>query len=80
MLDNMSDASRIVERLYKKGLVERQICPADKRLVDVLISEKGLNVLAAIDENSEKLDFSKTSLTEGEALLLSDLLDKLRAE
>ena len=80
MLDNMSDASRIVERLYKKGLVERQICPADKRLVDVLISEKGLNVLAAIDENSEKLDFSKTSLTEGEALLLSDLLDKLRVE
>jgi DNA-binding MarR family transcriptional regulator len=79
MLDKMSDASRIVERLYKKGLVERQICPADKRLVDVLISEKGLNVLAAIDENSEKLDFSKTSLTEGEALLLSDLLDKLRA-
>lgn len=78
MLDKMSDASRIVERLHKKGLVERKTCPSDKRLVDVLIHEKGLKLLAAIDENSEKLDFSKTNLSADEALLLSDLLDKLR--
>lgn len=78
MLDKMSDASRIVERLHKKDLVERKTCPSDKRLVDVLITEKGLDILASIDEKSEKLDFSKTNLTEDEALLLSDLLDKLR--
>jgi DNA-binding MarR family transcriptional regulator len=42
MLDKMSDTSRIVERLLKKGLVEKKVCPADKRLVDVNISKKGL--------------------------------------
>lgn len=78
MLDKMSDASRIVERLHKKGLVERNTCVADKRLVDVLINEEGLKLLAIIDEDSENLDFSKTNLTADEALLLSDLLDKLR--
>lgn len=78
MLDKMSDASRIVERLHKKGLVERKTCVADKRLVDVFINEEGLKLLAIIDEDSENLDFSKTNLTADEALLLSDLLDKLR--
>lgn len=78
MLDKMSDASRIVNRLHKKGLVERRVCPSDKRLVDVLITEEGLKILTLIDEQEEKLDFSDSRLTEEEAVLLSDLLDKLR--
>jgi DNA-binding MarR family transcriptional regulator len=78
MLDKMSDASRIVERLCKKGLVEREVCSADKRLVDVLISSKGLDILSEIDKHSAFLDFPSTSLTEEEALQLSDLLDKMR--
>lgn len=78
MLDKMSDASRIVERLCKKGLVERKVCSTDKRLVDVSISDKGLGILAEIDKKSSFLDFSSTTLTEEEAQLLSDLLDKMR--
>lgn len=78
MLDKMSDASRIVDRLYKKGLIERKTCPLDKRLVDVLINEEGLKVLSKIDSHSEEMDFFKTKLTTDEALLLSDLLDKFR--
>src|SRR3712207_9432786 len=41
MLDKMSDTSRIVDRLVLKGLVKKTICPTDKRLVDVIITEKG---------------------------------------
>lgn len=78
MLDRMSDASRIVERLCKKGLVERKVCSDDRRLVDVSISDKGLDILAEIDKKSSFLDFSSTTLTEEEAQLLSDLLDKMR--
>ena len=74
----MSDASRIVERLCKKGLVERKVCSDDRRLVDVSISDKGLDILAEIDKKSSFLDFSSTTLTEEEAQLLSDLLDKMR--
>src|SRR5215831_20447035 len=41
MLDKMSDTSRIVDRLIKKGLVKKNVCKADRRLVDVIITEKG---------------------------------------
>ncbi len=40
MLDKMSDTSRIVDRLVKKELVEKAICEADKRLVDIRITDK----------------------------------------
>ena len=37
MLDKMSDVSRIVDRLFKKGLVDKNICPNDQRKVDCLL-------------------------------------------
>ena len=46
MLDKMSDTSRIVERLVKKDLVEKKVCDTDKRLVDVSVSQNGLDVLS----------------------------------
>lgn len=78
MLDKMSDASRIVDRLCKKGFSVRNICPSDKRLVDVLITAEGLKVLDAIDFHDDKLDLTRENLTEEEAILFSDLLDKMR--
>ena len=45
MLDKMSDTSRIVDRLVIKGLVKKSVCPTDKRLVDVFITEKAGNCL-----------------------------------
>jgi len=78
MLDKMSDASRIVDRLYKKKLVLRTPCPADKRLVDVLISEKGLELLDEIDLMKEQMDFLLNNLNETEAKQLNTLLDKAR--
>jgi DNA-binding MarR family transcriptional regulator len=80
MLDTMSDVSRIVDRLCKKGLVERKVCPMDKRLVDVRITEKGLELLLHIDSKSEKLDIANNNLTKDEAILLSNLLDKMRGD
>jgi|SRR6185369_8094401 len=78
MLDKMSDASRIVEKLRVKGLVERHICASDRRNCDVFISAKGLKLLAEIDEQEKVMDefFSKLSATEKKQL--NDLLDKLR--
>ena len=49
MLDKMSDTSRIVDRLVKKELVNRTINKSDKRLVDVVINEKGLALLIQMD-------------------------------
>ena len=78
MLDKMSDASRIVEKLRVKGLVERNICSHDRRNVDVCITQKGLDVLAQIDALDNEIDGRLSSLNQNEIKQLNDLLDKLR--
>ena len=78
MLDKMSDASRIVEKLRVKGLVDRNICPSDRRNVDVLITEKGLELLSKLDNYSEEMNNRLSSLDENEIKNLNNLLDKLR--
>jgi DNA-binding MarR family transcriptional regulator len=50
MLDRMSNASRIVDRLEAKYFVERRTCEADRRAKDVLITQKGLNILEEVDQ------------------------------
>jgi DNA-binding MarR family transcriptional regulator len=78
MLDKMSDTSRIVDRLIAKGLVQKTICPRDKRLVDVLITEKGQDLLKKLDRQSDPIQDVMGNLSEDEAEELSALLDKLR--
>jgi len=78
MLDRMSDTSRIVDRMVLKGLVKKIPCAKDKRLVDVTITEKGQKLLKKMDTESEQMDAIMKSLTESEAEMLSNLLDKLR--
>lgn len=78
MLDKMSDTSRIVERLQKKGLVEKKVCPADKRLVDVVISKKGMGLLDKLDRKNTELDNLLKGLSAEEAKALNNLLDKMR--
>src|SRR4051812_7183464 len=46
MMDKMSDVSRLVERLRKGDFVERTVRKEDRRAVDVMITQKGLDVLA----------------------------------
>ena len=79
MLDRSSDASRIVDRIHKLGLVEKKLCPTDKRLVDVTISDQGLKLLEKIDQNIEELDKAFGNLTVTEAEELNRLLDKIRS-
>src|SRR5437588_11417560 len=78
MIDKMSDASRIVDRLVQKGLVSRCTNDKDRRAVDIQISDKGLEVLSVMDNEFKTKELLKNNLTEEEALKLSDLLDKLR--
>jgi len=78
MLDKMSDASRLVERLCAKSLIKRTICPNDRRKVDVLISEKGLNLLNDLDKHDVDFDNILGKISESEAKELNSLLDKIR--
>lgn len=79
MIDRTSNASRIVERLQKKGLVVKEPSTVDRRIVNISITEEGLDLLARIDVEQDRFEEKLHTLTEEKAKLLSDLLDELRA-
>jgi len=78
MLEKMSDTSRIVDRLIAKGLVKKLTCKNDRRLVDVVISDKGKKLLERLDARQDEIDGVLGNLSEKDANILSDLLDKIR--
>jgi len=79
MLDKSPDLTRLVDRLLLKKLVCRETCEKNRRKIDIKISEKGLNFLEETkSEVIQKQGVVTKCLTDQEADLLSDLLDKLR--
>lgn len=79
MIDRMSDTSRLVDRLKKKGLVFRKACAEDKRVTRVRISPEGLALLERIDGEMHKMDAITRRLSNEEAKQLNTLLDKMRS-
>ena len=80
MLDKMSDTSRIVDRLIVKGLVEKTACVKDKRLVDITVTKKGLQLLEKLDALNEQIDSILKGVSEKEATTMNQILDKLRED
>lgn len=78
MLDKMSDASRIVERLRAKRLAARQPNAEDRRTVKITITEEGTSLLDAMEASIENLEKGVRNLTEEEARQLNGLLDRIR--
>jgi len=78
MLNKMSNASRLVEKLKVKGMVNRTECAEDRRQVDITITEKGLAVLEELEGEVSKFNKDTLHLTEAEVETLNELLDKLR--
>lgn len=78
MLDKMSDASRIVDRLVQKELVDRSINTNDRRAVDILITKKGLGILVKLDAELLFDEILGKDFNNTDAGILSDLLDKMR--
>jgi DNA-binding MarR family transcriptional regulator len=78
MLNKMSNASRLVEKLRQKGFAKREECQRDRRQVEVCITDKGLELLKTI-ENQELTPKQRFQhLSEEEASQVNDLLDRLR--
>ena len=78
MLDKMSDTSRIVDRLIAKELVLKNTCEKDKRLVDITLSPKGLQLVDQLDQFNDRIDALLNGINESEAATLNQILDKLR--
>ncbi len=78
MLDKNSNASRLIDKLFEKKYIERKTCPEDRRQMDIIINQKGLDLLAEIEPQIQQMDNIFKSLSVDEAKLVGDLLDKLR--
>lgn len=76
MIERAPNATRLTDKLCAKSLIGRIPCKTDRRVVHIAITNKGLKLLEEITEDFNE-DWLK-NITEKEASLLSDLLDKLR--
>ncbi|ARV07900.1 MarR family transcriptional regulator [Polaribacter sp. SA4-10] len=76
MIERAPNATRLMDKLCDKRFIERERCEHDRRVVYVKITKSGLELLTTIDDN-RNLPFLD-NLTDEEAIILSDLLDKIR--
>lgn len=80
MISQKSDMTRLIDRLVKKMLVKRVVCPENRRKVDISITAEGIALLDRIHPEIKSITaayFSAKISTE-EAEILNDLLDKIR--
>ncbi|ANI89136.1 hypothetical protein A9P82_07430 [Arachidicoccus ginsenosidimutans] len=80
MFEKLSDASRLIDRLELKGLVQKKKSVEDRRLVEITLTEKGNALTEKILEAIAELDSPMKELNEEEADVLSELLMKMRKE
>lgn len=79
MITKMSNTTRLIDKLIKKGLVEKQINTKNKRKIDISITAEGLNFLNDINILIESKEVEMVSaLSDKEATELIRLLSKLR--
>jgi DNA-binding MarR family transcriptional regulator len=78
MLDKNSDVSRIIDKLFEKGLVSRKENRADRRQKDLGITDKGTTLMSEMGYCEKETDKLFQNLTLAEVQQLNLLLDKLR--
>jgi DNA-binding MarR family transcriptional regulator len=76
MIERAPNATRLMDKLCDKNFIERARCEHDRRVVYVKITKTGLDLLTTID-NKNNRSFLE-NITEEEAVVLSNLLDKIR--
>lgn len=80
MLSKTVDISRLVDRVVNKGLVSRKSSTSDKRAVDLLITDAGLELLERMEEEMMLSDVLPDNITEKQCQQLNKLLDRFRGE
>lgn len=79
MLAKTSNTTRLVDKLLLKELVTREVCPENRRKMEVTITSKGLELLEELDpkvDHHEQLFAQNLTIEEQE--LLNDLLERYR--
>jgi DNA-binding MarR family transcriptional regulator len=78
MMDKMSNASRLVDKLLEKKLVLRRECPQDRRAVDVMILPAGLALLEEIDQVQIAWEKNFAGINTVKMEQLNEILDEFR--
>ena len=78
MVEISPNTTRLMDKLLDKKLIERERSPKDKRIVNVCITNLGNQILSEIDIEFDKELTMTDLLTNEEAEILSEILDKLR--
>lgn len=79
MIDRAPNATRLTDKLIAKGLVKRERCAEDGRVIYVRITPKGLDLLERIDKDNER-EYSALYevLSEEDARSINRILDAWR--
>ncbi len=79
MLSKNSNTTRLIDKLLLKELVTREVCPENRRKIEVLITNKGLELLKILDPKiMEYEDLFASNLSSSEKEQLITLLEKYR--
>lgn len=79
MVSKMSNTTRLVDKLIKKGFVQRTVCETNRRKVEIIITKKGLEALTVVDPIVEVTENNLTkNLSTSELEQLNKLLKKLK--
>jgi len=78
MVEISPNTTRLMDKLLEKKLIDRFRCPNDKRIINIAITSEGLKVLSEIDKHFDEELTMLNKLSDKEAEVLSDILDKLR--
>ncbi len=77
MVTKMSNTTRLVDKLLAKGYVVRNVCPSNRRKVEILITEKGTEALSQMDKAvAEAESIMVQQFTKEDLEQLNILLDK----
>ncbi|MBT8283267.1 MAG: MarR family transcriptional regulator [Muriicola sp.] len=77
MVTKMSNTTRLVDKLLLKGLVDRSVCEANRRKIEITITDQGLILLNEMDEIMKATEHALVAdLNENELKKLNSLLDK----
>ena len=81
MIAKNSNTTRLIDKLLIKDLVTREVCPENRRKIEVKITEKGLELLQDLDPKViEHERLFASNLTQSELLQLNSLLEKYRTQ
>jgi DNA-binding MarR family transcriptional regulator len=79
MIAKNSNTTRLIDKLLLKNLVTRKVCPENRRKIEILITQKGLDLLEELDprilETEKKF---ANNLNQTEITQLNSLLEKYR--